>query len=161
MAGVKKPMSSMSASVPAAIARIASPLRNVAVDDADVGDHAAVLVELGVEDQRARRRVGVARAGGGTRATSSSSTSATPSPVLAQMRRTLVRVLADQLGDLLGDALGLGARQVDLVQRGISSRPGVDRQVGVGDGLGLDALRGVDHQQRALARGQASARPRR
>jgi hypothetical protein len=29
IAGVKKPMSSMSASVPSAIARIASPLRNV------------------------------------------------------------------------------------------------------------------------------------
>ena len=51
----------MSASVPGAIARIASPLREDAVDDADVGDHAAVLVELGVEDQRAGWRVGIAR----------------------------------------------------------------------------------------------------
>ena len=39
-----------------------------AVDDPDVGDHAAVLVVLGVEDQRARGRVGVAvRAAGRAR----------------------------------------------------------------------------------------------
>ena len=31
-----------------------------AVDHAHVGDHAAVLVELGVEDEGARRRLGVA-----------------------------------------------------------------------------------------------------
>ena len=66
----------------------------------------------------------------------------------------LVRVLPDQVGDLLGDALRLGAGQVDLVQRRDQLEPGVDRQVGVGDGLGLDALGGVDDQQRALARGQ-------
>ena len=69
----------------------------------------------------------------------------------------LVRVLADQLGDLLGDALGLGAGQVDLVQARDQLEPGVDREVGVGDRLGLDALRGVDDEQRALARGQRAA----
>ena len=35
-----------------------------AVDDTHIGDDAAVLVEDGVEDQRARRRVGVSLGGG-------------------------------------------------------------------------------------------------
>ena len=51
---------------------------------------------------------------------------------------------------------GSAPGQVDLVHGRDQLEPGVDRQVGVGDGLGLDALGGVDEQQRALARGQAS-----
>ena len=85
---------------------------------------------------------------------SSSSTSSTPSPVLALIRRTSSARLAEQLGDLLGHALGLGAGQVDLVQAGDELEARLDRQVGVGQGLGLDALGGVDDEQRALARGQ-------
>ncbi len=45
-----------------------------AVDDADVGDHAAVLVVLGVEDQRARRRHRVARRAAGRAARSARAT---------------------------------------------------------------------------------------
>ena len=76
---------------------------------------------------------------------------------LAGLRRDaqdLVGLLADQVGDLLGHALGLGAGQVDLVQARDQLEPGVDGEVGVGDGLRLDALRGVDDQQRALAGGE-------
>ena len=73
------------------------------------------------------------------------------------MRRIVVGRLAEQLGDLLGDALGLGAGQVDLVQARDQLEAGVDREVGVGERLGLDALRGVDDEQRALAGGQRAA----
>ena len=66
----------------------------------------------------------------------------------------LVGLLADQVGDLLGHALGLGAGQVDLVQARDQLEPGVDGEVGVRDGLRLDALGGVDDQQRALAGGE-------
>ena len=125
-----------------------------AVDHADVGDHAAVLVELRVEDQRARRRRPGSPDGGGTRAISSSSTSGTPSPVLPLIFRIDCGVLADQLAHLAGHALGLGARQVDLVQARDQLQARLDRQVGVGDRLRLHALRGVDDQQRALARRQ-------
>ena len=151
--GVKKPMSSMSASVPLAIARIDLALGEGAVDDADVGDHAAVLVVLGVEDQRARGRVGVAVG----RRDAGDDLLQQVLDALAGLGRDaahLVGQLAHQLGDLLAHALGLGAGEVDLVHRGDQLQAGVDRQVGVGDGLGLDALRGVDQQQRALARGQ-------
>ena len=66
----------------------------------------------------------------------------------------LVGVLAEQLGDLAGHPVGLGARQVDLVQRGDQLEAGVDGQVGVRHGLRLHALRGVHEQQRAVARGE-------
>ena len=52
-----------SCSVSPAIRRIFWPTRSVAVDDADVGDDALVVVELGVEDQRPERRLRVARRG--------------------------------------------------------------------------------------------------
>ena len=57
-------------------------------------------------------------------------------------------------------SLGLGAGQVDLVDDRDDLELVLERQVGVGDGLRLDALRGVHHQERALAGGQASATPR-
>ena len=67
------------------------------------------------------------------------------------MRRIVLGRVAEQLVDLARHALGLGAGQVDLVQRGDQLEAGVDGQVGVRDRLRLDALGGVDHQQRAVA----------
>ena len=52
------------------------------------------------------------------------------------------------------DALRLGARQVDLVDDGDERQVRLERQVDVGQRLRLDALRGVDDEQRALAGGQ-------
>ena len=89
------------------------------------------------------------------RSTIASSTSLTPSPVLAEIRSGR-RVVPQQVRDLGGDLIGAGARQVDLVQHRDQLQAGVDRRVGVGDGLGLDALGGVDDQQRALAGGEAA-----
>ncbi len=129
-------------------------LAQLAVDHPDVGDHAAVLVELGVEDERARRGAGVALGRIVPAATIASSSSVTPIARLGRDADHLVGGLAQQLRDLAGHALGLGARQVDLVQGRDQLEPGFDRQVGVGHGLRLDALGGVDHQQRAVAGGQ-------
>jgi hypothetical protein len=127
-----------------------------AVDHADVGDHAAVLVELGVEDERPRRRLDVA-AGRRDPPDELLEHVEHALPRLAGDVEDLVGVLADELGDLAGDPLGLGAGQVDLVQARDELEPGLDGEVGVGDGLRLDALGGVDDEQRALARLQ---RPR-
>src|SRR3954468_21961249 len=79
-----------------------------AVHDPDVGDHAAVLVELGVEDQRARLRVRVAVRRRDLR-----------DELLEDVLDALaglagdapdrLRRLAEELRDLLRDALGLGA----------------------------------------------------
>ena len=50
--------------------------------------------------------------------------------------------------------LGLGGRQVDLVEDRHDLVVGVERVIDVGERLRLDALAGVDHQQRALAGGE-------
>jgi hypothetical protein len=50
----------------------------------------------------------------------------------------------------------VGARQVDLVDDGQHLEAVVDREVGVLDRLRLDALRGVDHEQHALAGAQGA-----
>jgi hypothetical protein len=76
---------------------------------------------------------------------------------LAGDPQDVVHRLAEQVGDLLGDALGLGAGQVELVEHRDQLEAVLDREVGVGDGLRLDALRGVDDEQRALAGGQRAA----
>ena len=126
------------------------------VDDADVGDHAAVLVELGVEDQRARRRVRIA----GRRRHLRDELLEHVDDALAGLAgdvQDVVHRLAEQVGDLLGHALGLGAGQVDLVEHRDQLQAALDRQVRVGERLRLDALRRVDDEQRALARGERAA----
>ncbi len=52
---------------------------------------------------------------------------------------------------------GVRVGEVDLVDDGDHLEVVVDRLVHVGEGLRLDALGGVDHQERALTRGE---RPR-
>jgi hypothetical protein len=54
--------------------------------------------------------------------------------------------------DLLGDLDRAGRGQVDLVEDGDELEVLLDREVGVHDGLRLDALGRVDDQERALAR---------
>ena len=53
--------------------------------------------------------------------------------------------------ELVHDRLGVGRWQVDLVQDGDEGQVLLQRQVDVGERLGLDALRGVDDEDRALA----------
>jgi hypothetical protein len=77
--------------------------------------------------------------------------SSTPVPSLALARIAPAPVEADDLLDLPPRLLGLRARQVDLVDDRDDLEVVVDGQVGVGQRLRLDALRGVDQQQRALA----------
>ena len=96
-------------------------------------------------------------AGGGMRSMIASSTVATPCPVFAEMRSTCSGVVADQVGDLGRGAVGVGLRQVDLVHDRHDLEVVLDREVGVREGLRLDALRRVDDEQRAFARLQ---RPR-
>ena len=126
-----------------------------AVDHPHVGDHAAVLVELGVEDQRPGRRLGLAL---GRRDALDDRLQHLrhPDPGLGRDPERFLGVAAGQVGDFVGDPLRLGAGQVDLVDHRDQLQPGVDRQVGVGDGLRLDPLGGVDDQQRALAGGEAA-----
>ena len=87
--------------------------------------------------------------------------SSMPMPALARGQDGVMGVEADDVLDLLAHALRLGRGQVDLVDDRDDLEVVVDRQVDVGERLRLDALRRVDDEERALARGEASARPRR
>ena len=66
-------------------------------------------------------------------------------------------VQADDILDLLAHPLGLGCRQVDLVEDRDDLVVVVDGLVDIGQGLGLDALGCIDHQDGAFAGGQAAA----
>ena len=78
-----------------------------------------------------------------------------PMPVLALASTASAGVEADDLLDLLPHALRVGGGQVDLVDDRHDLMVVLDRLIDVGEGLRLDALRGVDDQQRAFARGEA------
>ncbi len=69
----------------------------------------------------------------------------------------MARVETDHVLDLLADALGFGRRQVDFVQNRHDLEIGVDRLIDIREGLRLDPLAGIHHQQRAFA-GRQTAR---
>ncbi len=124
-----------------------------AVLDADVDDDAAVGIVIRIEDQRLQRRVLVALRRRDV-----------PHDlfhhlvdvhaVLGGDAGRVVRRDPDDILDFGAHALRVGAGQVDLVDDRQDLEPGVRREIGVGQGLRLDALRGVHHQHGALARRQ-------
>ena len=63
---------------------------------------------------------------------------------------------ADDFLDFLCHALRFGGGEVDLVDDGEDLVVVLDRLVDIGERLRLDALRCVDHQQRAFARGEGA-----
>jgi len=67
-----------------------------------------------------------------------------------------VGVEADDALDLLLDAVRIGRGEVDLVDHRHNGEVVVDREIGVGERLRLDALRGVDDQERSFAGGKAA-----
>ena len=127
----------------------------VAVDDPDVGDDAAVGVVDRVEDHRPGGSGGVAgRAGDLPHDLVHEDLDALPR--LARDAQTVLRLQADQAGQLLGVLLRLGRRQVDLVEHRDDREVVLHREVEVRQRLRLDPLSGVDEQDGALAGGQAA-----
>ena len=93
-----------------------------AVEHAHVGDHAAVLVELRVEDQRPGSGPGLARGrrdAGDDRLEDVDHTL----PGLRRDPHHLARLAAEQVGDLPRDPLRVGTGRSTLLSTGISSRP--------------------------------------
>ena len=129
------------------------PGADVAVDDADVGDHAAVGVVHRVEDQRAGRGGRVADRGGHL-AHDHVEQVGHALAGLGTDPQHVVGVAADDVRDLGRVPLRLRGRQVDLVQYRDDVQVVLQRQVQVGQRLRLDALRGVHQQHRTLAGGQ-------
>ncbi len=77
----------------------------------------------------------------------------------ALLRARKDRVLGRETDSLLNLMLGardIGARQINLVDDGNDFEPVVERHIDVREGLRLDALARIDHQQRALARGETA-----
>src|SRR6185369_14909274 len=124
-----------------------------AVDDAHQHDDAEIDVVPGVDEESLERGVAVAfgrRQAGDDRLQHGLD-------VLSGLGRNLDGVRSiepDHVFDLLFDLSRLGGRQVDLVEHRHDFVAGVERVVDVGERLRLDALRGVDHQERALAGGE-------
>ena len=125
--------------------------RERAVDHPDEREHAAVLVVRRVEDERARRRIRSA----GRRRNALDDRIEDVADVLAGLRRDaddLRRIFAEQVGNLDRCSVRIRLRQIDLVHHGHDLEPVLDREIRVREGLRLDPLRGVDDEQRALAR---------
>ena len=88
------------------------------------------------------------------RSTTASSMSWTPTPGLRRHEQRVRRVEPDRVLDLLLDLVGPRDRQIDLVEDRDDVEVVVERDVDVRERLRLDALRGIDDEQRAFARGE-------
>ena len=146
----------MSASVAFCIARIASPLRKT---PSTTRMYAMTPRYWSNSESKIRARAGASGSPGRRRHARDELLEHVDHalPRLARDVADVLLRLADELGHLGADLVGHRARQVDLVQARDELEAGVDGQVGVGDRLRLDALGGVHHEQRALARRQAAA----
>ena len=122
-----------------------------AVDDADERDHAAVLVVGGVEDERPRRRVGVAL---GRRDPLDDRVEhlVDVDAGLGRDAHDVGRIAAEQLRHLVRCAVRIGRRKVDLVDDGDDLELVLDREIRVRERLRLDPLRRVDDEHGPFAR---------
>ena len=124
-----------------------------AVDDAQQHHDAEIAVVPAVDEQRLEGRVAVALG----RRQAGDDAFQHLGNVEAGLGRDQDRVRGvepDHVLDLLLHLFGLGRRQVDLVEDRHDLVIVVDRLIDVGERLRLDALGGVDHQQRAFAGGE-------
>ena len=142
--------------MPAAMNLICWPLRDDAVHHADEDDDAEIGVVPAVDEHRLQRRVAVAL-GRRDLVDDRLQHLVDADAGLGGGEDRLGRVEADDLLDLLPDALRVGGGEVDLVDDGHDLMVVLDRLVDVGEGLRLDALRGVDDEERAFAGGEAAA----
>ena len=76
---------------------------------------------------------------------------------LGRHPQNVFALAADQVDDLVFNFLGVGARQVHLVEHRNDFQIVLDGQIEVADGLSLNALGRVDHEQGALAGRDAAA----
>ena len=130
---------------------------HAAVHHAHVGDHAAELVEHAVEHERAQGRVRAARLRRRDALHDRLEHLGTPHARLRAHEERVVHRDREDVLDLAAHLLHVGAGEVHLVEDGHDLEVRVHREVGVRDGLGLHALRGVHHEKRALARAHRAA----
>ena len=117
--------------------------------------HAEVVIEPGVDNQRLQRRVRIAF----RRRNIAHQTLQHVGHADAGFRRAAHRIMGidpDDIFNLVRYALRVGRRQVDLVEYRNDLQVHLHGGVAVGQGLGFYALPGVNHQQRAFARGEGT-----
>ena len=124
-----------------------------AVDDPHQHDDAEIGIIPAIDQQGFQRRVLVAF-GGWQAGDDGFQHQVDIQPGLGRNRHGIGRVEPDHILDLLLDPVRLGGGQVDFVEHWHNLVPGIQRVVDIGESLRLDALRSIDHQQRALAGGQ-------
>ena len=129
------------------------PRTDAALHQAHIHDNALIGVVLAVKNQRAQRRVRIARRRGDVGHDALEHLVNVDVHFRGDLRAVLGRD-ADDVLDLLLDARRIRRRQVDLVDDRHDLQPCIDGEVGVAERLRFDALRRVHDQQRALARGQ-------
>ena len=122
----------------------------MAVHHADVSDHAAVGVVDRVEDHGPRRSIRISHRGRQV-ADNLVQQRLDAHAGLTGNQQHVLGLAADQAGQFRGVLLRLRRRQVDLVQHRDDGEVVLHGQVQVGQCLGLDALRRVHQQDRALA----------
>jgi len=127
-----------------------------AVEDAHQDDDAEVGVVPGVDQQGLQRGVAVAL-GRGQAGDDGFQHVGDADARLGRALDGVGGVQADDVLDLRLDAVDVGGGEVDLVQDRDDLVVVVDGLVDIGQGLGLDALGGVDDQDRAFAGGQGPA----
>ena len=130
------------------VARLQRPLHH-----ADQHDHADVIVEPRIDDERLQRQPGIALRRRDARDDRLEDV-VDPFAGLRAAAHRIVRRDADDVLDLLDHPVRLGGRQVDLVQHRHDGHALLDGRVAVRHRLRLDPLRGVDDEQGALARGE-------
>ncbi len=124
--------------------------RETTVHHSNRADHAAVLIEVRVEDERLQRSVAVTRRWRDAL-----------DDRVEEVGHALARLGAhaqDRGGgdaehalDLVGVEIGIGGGEVDLVQHRDDLEVVLEREVAIGEGLRLDPLRGVDDEHHAFA----------
>ena len=125
--------------------------------EAHVGDDALVLVVVAVEDEGAGAGPSHRPPAAGRGVTIASRISAIPIPSLALARSTSSRGMASVSSSSSMTISGIGGGQVDLVDDRDDRQVLRHGEVDVGQRLGLDALGGVDDEDRALARLERAA----
>lgn len=129
---------------------------DLALHHAHQRDHAQVVVEPGVDDQRLQL-VGVARFGRRNALHDRFQHQIDVEAGLGADRHRVFCIDPDHRFDLCLGALDIGGGQVDLVEHRHHFQTLLDGGVAIGDRLRFHALGCIHHQQRAFARGQRAA----
>ena len=131
------------------------PIAQLAAENAHQSDHAFVHVIPTVEDERADG-VLVGRFRRRDSCDDRFEHLVDADALLGAGQNRVRRVEPDDFLDLLLGALDVGAGQIDFVDHGNDFETVIEREINVGERLRFDPLARIDHQQRALARGQAA-----